>query len=161
MDTSAGYSRVQIVLHWIVMALVAAQYIFRDDIADAWLSWHPGQPFAIDPRIVADIVVGQLVLVLTGWRLVLRLQLGAPPPDAVAVLRGVSTLTHAGFYAVLAALSISGAVAWVGDVTPAAQLHAVLARTLMALIALHLFVALLRPVVLKTEMMRRMIQPEA
>ena len=163
MNSPTGYSRTQIALHWIVVALVAAQYIFKDSIAHAWAAWVQEVPFAFDPRILAHVVVGQLILVLIGWRLVLRMQRGAPasPEDEPTVMRTIAKLSHAGFYVILAALSVTGAVAWFGDVVPAAMAHNVLKTALLTLIVLHALAALLHHVVLKTDVMRRMIQPEA
>lgn len=163
MNTPAGYSRMQIALHWIVVALVAAQYIFKDAIANAWIAWHQGAAFTFDPRILAHIVVGLLILLLVGWRLVLRVKRGAPPSpqDEPGAMRAIAKLSHAGFYVLLAALSVSGTLAWFGDVVPAAQLHNLLKTALLALVALHVLAALLHHVVLKTDVMRRMFVPEA
>ena len=36
MSTPSGYSRVQIVLHWVVVLLIAQQYLFKDAISNAW-----------------------------------------------------------------------------------------------------------------------------
>uniref|UniRef100_Q07HV5 Cytochrome B561 n=1 Tax=Rhodopseudomonas palustris (strain BisA53) TaxID=316055 RepID=Q07HV5_RHOP5 len=163
MNSPIGYSRVQIALHWTVVALVAAQYIFKDSIANAWIAWHQGMPFAFDPRILAHIVMGQLILVLIGWRLVLRAKLGAPAPpdDEPAPMRAIARLSHAGFYVVLAAMSVSGTIAWFGDGIAAAQLHNLLKLVLLGLIVLHVLAALLHHVVLKTDVMQRMIRPQA
>jgi cytochrome b561 len=163
MNSPAGYSRTQIALHWIVVALVAAQYVFKDAIAHAWMAWQQELPFAFDPRILAHVVVGQLILVLIGWRLVLRMQRGAPqsPQDEPAPMRGIAKLSHAGFYVILAALAVTGAAAWFGDIVPAAMAHHVLKTVLLALVVLHVLAALFHHVVLKTNVMWRMIQPEA
>lgn len=32
----AGYSRIQIALHWLVFALIAQQYLFKDAMSAAW-----------------------------------------------------------------------------------------------------------------------------
>ena len=163
MNSPTGYSRMQIALHWIVVALVAAQFIFKDAIAQAWMAWHEELPFAFDPRIAAHVIAGQLILVLIGWRLVLRIKLGAPPSpaDEPAPMRAIAKLSHAGFYVVLAALSVTGAAAWFGDIVPAARLHNLLKTVLLGLIVLHVLAALLHHVVLKTDVMRRMIPPHA
>lgn len=163
MNSPAGYSRTQIMLHWTVVALVAAQYVFKDAIAQAWMAWHQELPFAFDPRIAAHVIAGQLILVLIGWRLVLRIQNGAPPPpeDEPAPMRVIAKLSHAGFYVILAALSVSGAAAWFSDIVPAARLHNLLKTLLLALVVLHVLAALLHHVVLKTDVMRRMVRPEA
>ncbi|MGP9811173.1 cytochrome b [Rhodopseudomonas sp. NSM] len=163
MISPIGYSRVQIALHWVVVALVAAQYIFKDSIANAWMAWQQELPFAFDPRILAHIVVGMLILLLIGWRLVLRAKLGtpSPPEDEPAPMRTIAQFSHASFYVVLAAMSVSGVIAWFGDVAPAAQLHNLLKLVLLGLIALHVLAALLHHVVLKTDVMRRMVRPQA
>jgi cytochrome b561 len=132
-------------LHGIVVALVAAQFIFKDAIANAWLAWHQGMLVAFDPRILSHIAVGQLILMLIGWRRMLRMKRGAPPSpeDEPAPMRAIAKVSHAGFYLILAALSVSGAIAWFGDVVPAAQLHNLLREVLLALVVLHVLAALL------------------
>ncbi len=161
MTVRNGYSITQIALHWIVAVLVAAQYLFKDAIAAAWDAIRAGQTFAFDPLILAHIIAGVLILAFVVWRVVLRLRRGVPPPpeNEPAPLKTVSHVAHWAFYGVLAAMSVTGLVAWFGDVAPAAQAHNVLKVVLLALIALHILAVPFHWIVLKNDVMRRMIRP--
>lgn len=158
-----GYSATQIALHWAVAVLVAGQYIFKDAISGAWDAIRAGETFAFDPLILAHVAGGALILAFVVWRLVLRLRRGVPavPENEPAPLKTLSQIAHWAFYAVLAAMSVTGSLAWFGDVTQAAQAHNVLKVVLLALIALHVLAVPFHRLVLKNNVMRRMIRPSA
>jgi cytochrome b561 len=158
-----GYSATQIALHWAVAALVAAQYIFKDAISGAWNAIRLGEAYAFDPLILGHVGGGALILAFVTWRLVLRLRRGVPaaPENEPAPLRTLSHVAHRAFYAVLAAMAVTGALAWFGDVTQAAQAHNVLKVVLLALVALHGLAIPFHRIVLKNNVMQRMLRPAA
>ncbi|MDI4663722.1 cytochrome b/b6 domain-containing protein [Xanthobacter autotrophicus] len=158
---TTGYSRTQIALHWAVAALVAAQYLFNDAIAEAWSAYVQGKAYGFDPLVLAHVAGGVLILALVLWRIALRTTRAAPPlperePPALAVLARV---THLAFYAALIGLSATGALAWFVDVRPAAGAHNVLKVVLLALIALHVLAVIFHQSVLKSGIMQRMVRP--
>lgn len=156
-----GYSATQIALHWGVAVLVAGQYIFKDAISGAWTAIREGNDYAFDPLILAHVAGGVLILALVAWRLVLRLKRGAPPPpqNEPAPLKTLSHIAHWAFYALLAAMSVAGLLAWFGDVTQAAQAHNVLKIALLAFIVVHIFAVPFHRLLLKNNVMQRMIRP--
>lgn len=158
-----GYSATQIALHWIVAVLVGAQYTLNAPITRAWDAARQGLPVTFDPLILAHVAGGALILALVVWRLVLRLRRGAPPPPAnePAPLKALGHAAHWGFYALLAAMSLSGALAWFGGVGAAAQAHNLLKVALIALIALHVVAVPFHRIVLKNNVMQRMTRPRA
>jgi cytochrome b561 len=158
-----GYSATQIALHWAVAVLVAGQYIFKDAISGAWDAIRAGETYAFDPLILAHVAGGALILAFVVWRLVLRLTRGAPPPpeNEPAPLKTLSHIAHWAFYAVLAAMAVSGSLAWFADVPQGAQAHNVLKVMLLALIVLHVLAVPFHRLVLKNNVMRRMIRPVA
>lgn len=160
MRNRTGYSRTQIALHWAVAALVAAQYIFKDGIVGAWAAIGQGETLAFDPLVMAHVAGGGLILALVVWRLVLRLRRGVPPPprNEPSALKALSHVAHWAFYAVLAAMSVTGALAWFGSVTQAAGAHDVLKVVLLALVALHVVAVPFHRLVLKNNVMQRMIR---
>lgn len=161
MSQPKGYSATQIALHWGVALLVAGQYIFKDAIAGAWDAIRQGTDYAFDPLILAHVAGGALILALVGWRLALRVSRGVPQPpeNEPAPLKALSHVAHWAFYAVLAIMSVSGALAWFGDVTVAAQVHNVFKVVLLALIALHVLAVPFHKIVLKNNVMQRMMRP--
>lgn len=161
MTHPAGNSGAQIALHWIVTLLVAGQYIFKDSITSAWDAIRQGTDYAVDPLILAHVAGGGLILVFILWRLALRLRHGAPPQseNEPAPLKALSHVAHWAFYAVLAIMSVSGALAWFADLTIAAQVHNVFKVILLALIALHVLAIPFHRIVLKNNVMVRMLRP--
>lgn len=163
MKQTTGYSATQIGLHWIVAVLVAGQYIFKDSISQAWEVYTQGQEMAFSPLVFAHVAGGVLILAFVLWRLALRLTRGVPPApeNEPAPLKTLSHVAHWGFYAVLAAMSVTGGLMWFGDIAAAAQAHNVLKIVLLAMIVLHVLAIPFHKIVLKNNVMRRMIRPGA
>lgn len=158
MSVPQAYSRSQVWLHWVVAALVVAQYVFKDAIGRAWDATVSGVPVSFDPLVAAHVVGGIAILALMAWRLVLRLVQSVPPSDEPRhpALRRAAQVAHWAFYAVLIGLSVTGGLAWFGKVEAAATAHAVLKTALVVLVGVHVLAALFHQFVLKTDVMRRM-----
>ena len=156
-----GYKKQQIVLHWIIVVLVAAQYLGHEAIADAFDRVIEGGPARITALVGLHIGSGFLVFALTLVRLGLRLTHGVPPPPEAepTALRILAQGTHWAFYALLVLLPVSGAVAWFRQSEAAGDLHEVLRAVLLALIALHLAGVALHQFVWKTDILARMRRP--
>jgi cytochrome b561 len=118
-DSGAGrFTRTQIVLHWLVAALVTMQLFFNDAIqADfdrsmtgAGLDWP-------SPLGWLHIAGGTAILLLALWRLALRFTIGAPeaamPAPRVAVWAG--TAAHLALYGFLVMVPVTGALALLGQ----------------------------------------------
>lgn len=161
MPRPSGYSRMQIRLHWIIVALVALQYLLKDTISEAWSASLDGNEVTFEPLIAQHVLLGGLVAVLTLWRLGLRLTRGTPAPAGTdgGPKAAIARATHGAFYALLLLLPVSGSVAWFGAVTQAATAHNILKTLLLALMALHVIGALLQQFIGKTDVMSRMKRP--
>ena len=157
MPTPAAYSRTQIALHWLIALLIAGQYLLSDGIEAAWrgrmIGALPNEPFP-NPHAIVGIVI----LLLTLWRIVLRLRQGAPalPAHEPAALKAIAGATHLAFYALLIGMPISGAIAWVLGLHLPAEIHEMAAKVMLALIALHVVGAIAQKVWLKSDVMARM-----
>ncbi len=156
-----GYTRTQIRLHWIVVALITFQYVLHDTISDAWDAHLTGAEVPFDPLIAQHVLMGGLVAVLVVWRLALRLTHGAPPPPEKEhpALKLAAHATHWAFYALMLLMPFSGAMAWFAGAEAAAQGHNVMKVALLALIGLHVAAALAHQFVFKTNLMARMKRP--
>jgi cytochrome b561 len=156
-----GYSRTQIALHWGIFVLIALQYLLHDTIAEAWDKIEQGQEFVFHPLIAAHVFGGLLILALVVWRIVLRRRRGAPalPAEEPVAMQWVAKATHAGLYALMIAMPVSGGMAWFGGVEAASEAHEVMRVILLALVVLHVVGALYQQFVLKTDIMARMKRP--
>ena len=119
MPRTSGYSVAQIALHWAVVVLVAAQYVFKGTIAAAWDAIVAGRAYEFHPLILAHVGGGMLILVLVLARLALRVKRGAPPPpeNEPAILKLLAHAVHGAFYLVLILMSVSGGMAWFRGLT--------------------------------------------
>jgi cytochrome b561 len=155
------YTRPQIALHWVIVGLVAAQFLTADSMEGFFdksekagvLAGFPSNPVAI-----AHAVGGSTILVLMLVRLGVRLVYGAPraPRSLMPVLQLASRMTHYAFYVLLLALPATGVIALY--VTPGAgDLHVLLKTALIILIMGHLAGALVHALILQDGVVRRML----
>lgn len=157
MSDPIAYSTTQVRLHWVIVILMAGQYLLHNGIEAAWQGRLDGTiPNAPFPNPHA--IVGMVILALTLWRIALRLRHGAPalPAEEPEALKIVAKITHLAFYVLLIGMPISGALAWVAGLELPAEAHEVAAKLMIALIALHVAGALVQQFVLKTGVMARM-----
>ncbi len=141
-----GYTRTQIVLHWLVASLVLVQY----STSGAIVRTHSFHLLGQRPN-PSDVVlhtihnrVGLTIIALMIARLTLRLWVGAPLPGGSSP-PGLTTRlaqgVHAAFYAVLITEGLTGAVAsyfwW-----PISTVHVILFNVLLALVTVHIAAAL-------------------
>lgn len=142
MPAPASYSRLQVHLHWITLALVGVQFAFSEAIAAAWRAHHGDTEPALGPLVALHVLAGLALLVIVFWRIALRLTRGVPVAQGPALLVRLAHLGHLAIYAVLIAMAASGMAAWFGGVAPAATAHGVLRVLLLALVLGHVAAAL-------------------
>jgi cytochrome b561 len=168
----ARYDTVARLLHWLVVVLVAAQFVIgwtmpdvhRDTRPEGEIAWHLG--------------VGAALLAAMACRVIWRATHRPPPDDQPALLRAVSGLTHFGLYALLIAVPVLGWInassrAWAVTLFGAIPLpalsapgssfghamgdvHSALAWVLFALICLHVLAALYHRFVRNDRVLQRM-----
>lgn len=158
-----GYTRTQIVLHWVVALLILPQFLFHDAIAAGWRAHLRGETPQVDAAVWIHIVIGVVIAALVAWRMSIKARRGAPalPEDEPPLLKLVSTLTHLGLYALLLLLTLSGLAGWFADVRIAIEAHAILKTLLLGLIVLHVLGALYHALVLRSGVMARMVHPRS
>ena len=170
-----GYDPVAKAFHWLVVALLAAQYatklilpyVLPKSAEDAVNAWH--------------LSIGSTILLAMLLRLAWRLTHPPPPPpeDLPPALRLLSRANHWAFYAVLIALPLLGWIAanaygvtvYLAGLVPLPALvspdkafaervghvHGAVALLLLALIALHVAGALYHAVVKRDGVVQRML----
>jgi cytochrome b561 len=157
-----GYTRTQIVLHWLIFILIAAQFLFSDSISQAWRAVMRGEEATYSAMVAQHIAFGELILVLVIWRFVIKARRGAPPlpENEHPMLKLAAHGTHFALYGLMVLLPLSGAAAWFGGVKAAATGHEVLKTLLMILVIFHIIGGLYQHFVLKSDVLTRIRKPQ-
>lgn len=160
-----GYSPMQMALHWIVVVLVAFQFLAHAGIEESWRTFVRGNEVAdADAAMLTylHITAGTLILVLALARIYLRLTRGAPSPpaDEPRLLQIIAEAVHGSIYLLLLLLPISGSVAWFLGVEAAGNVHGLLTNLLLGAIVLHIAGALFQHFVRRSDVLMRMFKPE-
>ena len=95
MTSPTGYSRLQIVLHWVVFALILQQFVFHDAISAAWDRFTEGGDAGFALLVAAHVAGGALVLLFALWRSGLRARRGVPDASEASRVR-LAAMIHAG-----------------------------------------------------------------
>lgn len=162
MSRPKGYSLWQIRLHWIVVGLIALQFLLHEPMTAAWDALREGRDPGFDPLVAAHVFGGLAVLALALWRLALRAARGVPPPpeNEGEAARRLGVFVHGSLYALMVLMPATGALAWFGGVEVSALGHSVLRVLLLGLVAVHVAAALALHFVRGTGVIDRMRRPE-
>lgn len=152
------YSRMQVILHWAIAALIVVQLVYNGPIQAAFNDRLEGGQLAVGGGALVHIVLGSTVLGLAVIRLLIRLRRGAPPPHAGTprIIALAGHLTHAALYLMIFAMPLTGLVAWFAGSEWAATLHEAGRLVFIVLIGLHVAGALVEQFVLRNNVFRRM-----
>ncbi len=157
-----GYSRLQIILHWVVGVLILYNLLMSDAMSELWRAKETGSTMAMSVGALLHILVGALVLILVLWRLGVRLTRGVPEvPESSALMELAGKVGHWGLYVLMIGLPATGLLAYFGGVTFLAEVHGGILKALMwVLIAGHVLAALYHQFVLKDGLLNRMREPK-
>lgn len=159
----AGYTATQILLHWVIAALVILQLVIGEDIKPAYRALSQGSSPTTDDLLNANIhvYVGLLVLLLAVWRLAIRLVNGvpAPPLEENILLTRIAMATHFLLYLVIFGMPITGALAWYFDLGAMGEIHEFAKPVIIIAIGLHAAAALWQHFILKSDVLVRMLRP--
>ena len=158
MPAPIEFSRLQIILHWLVALLVIVQTLLHEGIVGAWDRVENGGEMEFSLIVISHIVIGTIVFFLILWRLLVRIRRGAPefPSKETGPQKLLAKLVHRAFYLLLIILPISGLAAVFGGVMPAAEGHELMAKALIILVILHVLATIYHQFVLKTNLIQRM-----
>jgi cytochrome b561 len=161
--TSKGYTSLQILLHWVIVALVLYQLVFGEDMSRYVRALEDGadaSSHALGGNI--HLVIGIVILVLAAIRLIMRLTIGVPasvPGPALQVKAGEAL--HWLFYVLLFAMPITGLFAYydlVGSLDMG-EVHEFGKPLFIVFIILHAAAALYHHFMLKDSTLMRILKP--
>lgn len=160
MNNITRYTRLQQKLHWVVVALVALQYLLQRPVKSAMSHEHDGLDLGAIEFLVITIHTwgGAAVGAIMVYRLYLRVK--RPVPVGAGTLRGVwqrlAQAVHWSFYGLLLFMPITGMLHYYIGLHSVAHWHEWGEWLLLALILLHVAAALAHHVYKKDATLRQM-----
>ena len=148
------YSKTQIVLHWITVALVIAQYVLHDSIVNAWELIQSGKSVSFDPLVLSHVASGIFIAVIV----LIRLRLRSINTHETKDLLGnrLSNIAHQLLYVILLMMVLSGGVAWFFNIDAAANAHNLFKVLLLITVLGHVLAALYHHFIMKDGLLNRM-----
>jgi cytochrome b561 len=154
------YARPQVLLHWLVFALVIVQWLSAGAMESYFDARNDAGPpgFPDVPLAMLHAGSGALILLLMLGRVVARLRYGAPPlpADVNPSIKALARANHYAFYGVLLLMAPTGMLALYADVD-AADVHVLLKNLLIALVVLHLSGVAFHALIRRDGVVRRML----
>jgi cytochrome b561 len=164
-NSPAGYSGTQILLHWIIAALVLFQVFFGEGMYDAYDALLRGKEVSPGHMLDANIhvYVGFAVLALAVLRVIIRWTRGVPgaPAGQSGIKLWIAAATQFILYAIIFVMPVTGAMAWFLGYATVGELHSYGEWLIIAAVLVHLAGALMQHYVAKTNVLVRMMKPEA
>ncbi|MER8781213.1 cytochrome b/b6 domain-containing protein [Mesorhizobium sp. M1006] len=159
----AGYTATQILLHWVIAALIVLQLILGEDIKPAYRAFSRGTEPAAGDIFNANIhvYVGLAVLVLAIWRFAVRLMVGVPaaPSEESAFLKRIAAAAHFLLYLFIFGMPITGALAWYFNIRAVGEIHELAKPVIIIVVGLHAAAALWQHFFVKSDVLVRMLRP--
>ena len=156
MTQTTGYSRAQILLHWLTAIAVLVAFFTHEAMEEvARATWRAGG----DPFPTVHTVSGILVFVLVLVRVVLRLKRGAPEPLGHGLQQVAAVWGHRLLYLLLLAVPLGGFLTWIVGLRDLGEVHGLAGQALMIVALGHAVIAIWHHAIAKDDTLRRMIRP--
>lgn len=155
-----SYSMMQKVLHWLVAAIILEQLFLGETMTGAWRAFvrNADSSGFSDPVVLFHIWGGLSVVAFAAWRLLLRKTNGVPaePANEPKWMKLSASLAHIALYALMFLVPISGAAAYFGGISIAAEVHEFMKPVLIIVLIGHVLGALYQHFIAKTDVLKRM-----
>jgi cytochrome b561 len=157
MKTTAGYSTLQIALHWAIAVLILAAWLSGEGAEEAVEAIEDGGAAGFVPHVAFGLSILALVIL----RVVVRLSRGAPAAPGVPGSPQVKLADwgHRLLYLLMIAVPLGGASVWFLGLD-VGEIHGLFANVLLIVALGHAVMALYHQYVLKDGLLRRMIWAE-
>ncbi len=158
--TRYGYTRLQISLHWLVVAMVALQLVIAENITEMVDAIEEGETVSSSVTLLGNVHywLGLAILSAMVVRLGVRVASGAPTyVGRMPLKERAAAAMHWALYLVLLAVPVSGLLAYYG-LADVGDLHALSRPILIVLVALHALAALYNQYVRRDGTLTRMLR---
>ena len=160
MANPTGYSRLQILLHWLVAILIFAAFFTHDAMEDAFEARLASGATGIEGNTL-HVWFGGAVFALVLLRLIVRWVQGAPGPvpGTSPLMELAARWGHRLLYLLMLAVPIGGSIAWYGGVEAVGEGHEIAGKALMIVAVGHAVVAIGHEALKGDGVLMRMVRP--
>jgi len=154
-----SYSRLQILLHWAVAALIILNYFISEGMGRAFREHLDNSEDGYGLVSSIHVYVGLAVIALVVIRLCVRVFSNTPEPSSSnnATLDRLAKGTHHLLYLLMFIVPVFGATAWVLGVHFLGDVHEIAVNILMSIVLLHAIAAIYHQWVLKDGTLLKML----
>src|SRR6056297_2094867 len=159
MARTAGYSAIQIALHWLTAFLIAAAYLVSEGMGDALRLREQSGATGVEGNTL-HVWLGGAVFAIVAVRLAVRIRFGAPTPaEGTPPLWELAAIWgHRLLYLLMLAVPLMGALTWYAGL-PLGDAHEVAGNALMLIAGGHVVMAMLHEALRSDGTMARMFKP--
>lgn len=163
---TAGYSGIQITLHWTIAVLILGQFLSGDAMSGFFERMVETREAELAENVAMGVgatlhaVMGALILILTVARTALRFVQGVPnpTPESPGWDRVLSVWNHRALYLMLWLTPLLGASAYLLASEAAGEAHETAKTILLLLVLLHIAGAAYHQFILKDNLIARMMR---
>lgn len=156
------FTRSQIIVHWMIAALVLVQLLSHEAMEDAFeVASEAAMKIGESPLAMTHAISGNAIFILMLVRILLRVRYGAPPLPADMPRWQIiaAKVTHYAFYVLLIVIPMSGFSAVALGSEDIGELHGTLVALLWVVLILHVVGALHHAFVRRDGVFQRMLTP--
>jgi len=150
------FSKLQIVLHWLMFLLFLASFVSHDAIKDSYRAFVREGVTDLTVGTRVHVIVGIVLLALAVLRIVMRFVRPAPAEMGSGAQALLAKAVKLGLYVVMIMIPVSGLAVWFAGIRDAGEVHEVLFTVGLGLVGLHILGALVHQFVFKDNLMARM-----
>ena len=155
-----GFSRYQVIIHWLVACFVLFQIATSSTISNDFLALKDGKISIeeVDQNSWYHLFFGLTIFLLMVIRFILRIILGVPKPtkQSSSITIILAKIIHWLFYLVLFIIPITGFVAWNTSNALIGNLHTASVNALYVLVLIHLIAIVYHQIFLEDNLIDRM-----
>ena len=155
-----GFSRYQVIIHWLVACFVLFQIATSSAISNDFLALKDGKISIeeVDQNSWYHLFFGLTIFLLMVIRFILRIILGVPKPtkQSSSITIILAKIIHWLFYLILFVVPISGFVAWNTSNVFIGDLHTASVNALYVLVLIHLIAIVYHQIFLEDNLIDRM-----
>ena len=150
------FSKLQIVLHWLMFLLFLASFVSHDAVKASYRAFVREGVTDISVGTRVHVIVGIVLLALAVIRIVMRFTRPAPAEMGSGAQALLAKAVKLGLYVVMITIPLSGIAVWFGGIREAGDMHEVMFTLGLGLLGLHILGALVHQFVFKDNLMARM-----